>query len=46
MNPLNISTNGRNLLNRRSFLSQTGGVFGSLWTHEPSWSAKSISWLR
>lgn len=30
MNPLNISSNGRNLLNRRSFLNQTGGVLGSL----------------
>ena len=30
MNPLNLTNNGRNLLNRRKFLGQTGGVFGSL----------------
>ena len=30
MNPLNISQQGRNLLNRRSFLGQAGGALGSL----------------
>ena len=30
MDPRNISTQGRSLLNRRQFLGQTGGVFGSL----------------
>lgn len=30
MNPLNISNQGRNLLNRRSFLGKAGGALGSL----------------
>ena len=30
MDPRNITPNGRRLLNRRSFLGQTGGLLGSL----------------